>query len=76
MASSVGSGSMMSAAAGTIAEAYPDFSEQVLLMGSVSDMLTGATGIYMGTFISLPLTTKLYHWLSQRIGEHTEKERK
>lgn len=76
MASGVGSGSMMSAAAGSIAEAYPAFSEQVLLMGSMSDMLTGATGIYMGTFISLPLTTKLYKWLSQRLGKRTEKEGK
>ena len=24
----------------------------------------------------LPLTTKLYHWLSRRIGKHTEKEGK
>ena len=68
MASGVGSGAMMSAAAGTIAAAYPDWSEQVLLMGSVSDMLTGATGIYMGTFIGLPMTRKLYKWLEPKIG--------
>lgn len=74
MASGVGSGAMMSAASATVAEAYPEFGEQVLLMGSMSDMLTGATGIYMGTFISLPLTTKLYQWLSPRIGKHAKKE--
>lgn len=76
MASGVGSGAMMSAAAGTIAAAYPAWSEQVLLMGSVSDMLTGATGIYMGTFVGLPLTRKLYSWMAPRIGREKAKEEK
>ena len=75
MASGIG-GAMMSAASATVAEAYPEFGEQVLLMGSMSDMLTGATGIYMGTFISLPLTTKLYQWMSPRIGKRAAKEEK
>ena len=65
---------MMSAASATVAEAYPEFGEQVLLMGSMSDMLTGATGIYMGTFVSLPLTTKLYKWLSPRFKKQVAKE--
>ena len=42
----------------------------------MSDMLAGATGIYMGTFISLPLTTKLYQWMSPRIGKRAAKEGK
>lgn len=60
MASGVGSGSMMSAAAGTLSTFYPDYAEDIMVLGSASDMLTGITGIYMGTFIGLPITRKLY----------------
>ena len=37
-------------------------------MGGASDMLTGITGIYMGTFVGLPVTRKLYAWLQPKIG--------
>ena len=55
MASGVGSGSMMTAAAGTLGEIYPQQAENIMIMGGASDMLTGITGIYMGTFVGLPL---------------------
>ena len=51
MAAGVGSGSMMTAAAGTVANLYPEFSEEILLYGSTSDVLTGVDGVYLGTFI-------------------------
>jgi len=68
MASGVGSGSMMTAAAGTLATIYPDYAEVIPVLGGASDMLTGITGIYMGTFIGLPLTTWLYNRLEPKIG--------
>ncbi|MFR5601044.1 MAG: DUF3100 domain-containing protein [Lachnospiraceae bacterium] len=68
MASGVGSGSMMTAAAGTLGEIYPAYAEDIMIMGGASDMLTGITGIYMGTFVGLPISRKLYAWLEPRIG--------
>jgi MFS family permease len=68
MASGVGSGSMMTAAAGTLAAIYPDYADVIPVLGGASDMLTGITGIYMGTFIGLPLTTWLYNKLEPTVG--------
>ena len=68
MASGVGSGSMMTAAAATLGQVYPEYAEDIVIMGGASDMLTGVTGIYMGTFIGLPLTRKLYAFLEPRLG--------
>lgn len=69
MASGVGSGSMMSAAAGTLSTFYPDYAEDIMVLGSASDMLTGITGIYMGTFIGLPITRKLYAILEPKFAK-------
>lgn len=69
MASGVGSGSMMTAAAGTLGEIYPSYAEDIMIMGGASDMLTGITGIYMGTFVGLPITRKLYAFLEPKIGK-------
>lgn len=74
MASGIGAGSMMTAAAGTLGEIYPQYAEDILVMGGASDMLTGITGIYMGTFVGLPLTRKLYAILEPRIGRIINKE--
>lgn len=71
MASGVGSGSMMTAAAGTLGEIYPSYAEDIMIMGGASDMLTGITGIYMGTFIGLPVTRRLYAFLEPKIGKRS-----
>ena len=74
MASGVGSGSMMTAAAGTLGEIYPQQAENIMIMGGASDMLTGITGIYMGTFVGLPLAKKLYAILEPKIGRKNNQE--
>lgn len=74
MASGVGSGTMMSAASGTLGTIYPEFAEDIVLMGGTSDMLTGITGIYIGTFIALPLTKKLYKILEPKLGRLGKKK--
>ena len=68
MASGVGSGSMMAAAAGTLGEIYPENAEEILLYASTSDTLTGVDGVYVGTFIGIPLTTWLYNKLQPILG--------
>ena len=74
MASGVGSGSLMTAAAGTLGEIYPQQAENIMIMGGASDMLTGITGIYMGTFVGLPLAKKLYAILEPKIGRKNNQE--
>ncbi len=68
MASGVGSGSMMASAAGTLGELYPEYAEEILLYGSTSDTLTGIDGVYLGTFVGIPLTRFLYRKLSPILG--------
>ena len=70
MACGVGSGSMMTAAAGTLGEIYPQQAENIMIMGGASDMLTGITGIYMGTFVGLPLTCLLYTSILAKMRVH------
>ncbi|GGB39091.1 membrane protein [Lentibacillus populi] len=67
MASGAGSGSMMAASTGVLANIYPDMAEDILVLGAASDMLTGVTGLYVGLFIALPLATKLYEFLEPRM---------
>lgn len=74
MAGGVGSGSMMTAAAGTLGEIYPQYAEDIMVLGGASDMLTGITGIYMGTFIGLPVTRKLYAFLEPKISKKMHRE--
>lgn len=74
LATGVGSGTMMSAATGTLGTIYPEFAEDILIMGGASDMLTGITGIYMGTFVALPLTKKLYKILEPKLGHSRKKK--
>lgn len=76
MASGVGSGSMMTAAAGTLGEVYPQYAEDIMILGGASDMLTGITGIYMGTFIGLPVTRKLYAVLEPKFSKKMHREGK
>ena len=47
---------MMTAAAGTLGEIYPQQAESIMIMGGASDVLTGNTWNLYGTFVALPLT--------------------
>ena len=65
MAAGVGSGSMMAAASGTLSELFPQYAEEILLYASTSDTLTGIDGVYVGTFIAIPMTKWLYEKLTK-----------
>lgn len=69
MSTGVGSGSMMTAGVTVLSELYPSMAEDIAVLGGASDMLTGVTGIYMGTFLGLPLAKKLYEILTRKKGE-------
>ncbi|KXS49189.1 MAG: hypothetical protein A8274_503 [Halanaerobium sp. 4-GBenrich] len=64
MASGMGSGSMMAAASGALAEAVPAMKDEILAYAATSNMLTGVTGLYSVIFLGLPLVNFLYDKLS------------
>lgn len=65
MASGVGSGSMMAAAAGVIVAAHPDMQSQVLAVAATSNLITGVLGLYIGVWVSLPLADRFYRLLTR-----------
>ena len=64
MASGVGSASMNAAGLVPLVNLYPAMATQLEAFAGCSNVLSTAFGIYMFIFISLPLTEKLYTWLS------------
>ena len=73
MASCMGSGSMMTAASGALAETVPAMKDEILAYAATSNMLTGVTGLYSVIFLGLPsvnfLYDKLYPVISKLRGD-------
>lgn len=69
MACGMGSGSMMTAASGSLAEVVPEMKDTILAYAATSNMLTGVTGLYSVIFLGLPLVNFLYDKLSPYIGK-------
>ncbi|MCI1984849.1 MAG: DUF3100 domain-containing protein [Bifidobacteriaceae bacterium] len=61
MGSGVGSNSMMAAATAAVTQAHPAMQQQVLAVAATSNIITGMLGVYVGTFISLPVAEKIYN---------------
>ncbi len=70
MASGVGSASMNAAGLVPLVNLYPDMATQLEAFAGCSNVLSSALGIYMFIFISLPITEKLYSWLSPVLGKN------
>lgn len=70
MASGMGSGSMMAAASGALAEAVPAMKDEILAYAATSNMLTGVTGLYSVIFLGLPLVNFLYDKLSPILSKN------
>ncbi|MDO6721663.1 MULTISPECIES: DUF3100 domain-containing protein [Celeribacter] len=66
MACGIGSGSMMAACSGALANAVPEMETQILALAGASNVLTYATGMYLCVFVALPMTEKLYDWLGPK----------
>lgn len=60
MSCGVGSGSMLAACTGGLVAALPEQESLILALAAASNILTYATGLYVGMFIALPLTQWLY----------------
>src|SRR5690625_2671619 len=66
MACGVGSGSMVAACSGALANMSPDLSENILAFAGASNLLTYATGLYLSLFVALPIAERFYRALSSR----------
>ena len=64
MASGVGSASMNAAGLVPLVNLYPAMATQLEAFAGCSNVLSSAFGIYMFIFLALPITEKLYSWLS------------
>lgn len=63
MACGVGSGSMMAACTGALAQAVPESTDSITALAAASNLLTYATGMYVSLFIALPIC----EWMYRRI---------
>ncbi|WP_263406730.1 DUF3100 domain-containing protein [Affinibrenneria salicis] len=74
MASGVGSGSMMAAAAGAIAaQVDKQTAETVMALAAASNLLTTTFGTYFTLFISLPLAITAYRVLEPILGKRSKR---
>lgn len=64
MACGVGSGSMTAACSASLGEVVPELKNDILALAGASNLLTNASGLFVGLFIALPLAEKLYAWCS------------
>ncbi len=60
MACGVGSGSMMAACTGALAEAVPAQTDSITALAAASNLLTYATGMYVSLFVALPAVEWMY----------------
>ena len=60
MACGVGSGSMTTAAASSLAVAVPDMADTILAYAATSNMLSGITGVNFLIFVTLPFSNWFY----------------
>ncbi|MCE0496210.1 DUF3100 domain-containing protein [Vibrio salinus] len=73
MACGVGSGSMTAACSASLGESIPAMKDEILALAGASNLLTNATGLFVGLFIALPLTEKLYGLLTRKGNETVTK---
>ncbi|MBY7816008.1 DUF3100 domain-containing protein [Vibrio fluvialis] len=65
MACGVGSGSMTAACSAALGASIPEMKDEILALVGASNLLTNATGLFVGLFIALPLTEKMYRLLTK-----------
>lgn len=72
MGAGVGSGSMMAAAAGSIAaQQTPEMAREVAAFAGASNLITTTIGTYFTLYLSLPFTIWAYRHLEPLIGRRT-----
>jgi len=72
MGAGVGSGSMMAAASGAIAAAFPSQAKDIATFAAAANLLTTVIGVYFCLFISLPVANKIYAWWPKKSDKKEE----
>ena len=57
---------MTAACSGALAEVFPAMKDEVLAFAGASNLLTNATGLYVGLFVALPIAEKIYTKLTAK----------
>ncbi|MBC3536729.1 DUF3100 domain-containing protein [Megasphaera hominis] len=66
MGGGIGSASMMAASVGSIVAVFPEETEKITAFAGAANLMTSVIGIYFSLFISLPVTIKVYEWVTGR----------
>lgn len=74
MACGVGSGSMMAACSGALANIFPEMQEQILAFAGASNVLTYASGLYLSLFVAIPACEYLYRKLGREDQQESSSE--
>lgn len=74
MACGVGSGSMMAACSGALANIFPEMQEQILAFAGASNILTYASGLYLSLFVAIPACEYLYRKLGREDQQESSSE--
>jgi hypothetical protein len=64
MAMGVGSASMMTAGAATLAEGLPGFKDEILAFAAASNLITGVTGLYASWLVGIPCANWIYRLMT------------
>lgn len=72
----IGSASMMAASVGSIVAVFPDEVQKITAFAGAANLMTSVIGIYFSLFISLPVTIKVYEFVTgrKRKDEVTEEQ--
>jgi putative effector of murein hydrolase LrgA (UPF0299 family) len=69
MAMGIGSASMMTAGAATLAMGLPKWKDEILAFAAASNLITGVTGLYASWLVGLPFANWAYRLVSRRREE-------
>ncbi len=64
MGGGIGSASMMAASIGSIVAVFPEEAQKIQAYAGAANLMTSVLGIYFALFISLPVTVKVFEWVT------------
>ena len=66
MGGGIGSASMMAASVGSIVAVFPEEAQKITAYAGAANLMTSVLGIYFALFVSLPVTVKVYDFVTGR----------
>lgn len=72
MGAGIGSASMMAAATGPLIVLFPDQAQQIQAYAGAANLMTTVLGVYFALFVSLPVTIRVYEFITGNKGDKQE----